>query len=93
MSNVQKIFYDLPTVADVLSLSEPTVKDLIRRDPSRHPGIAAAPARLNSADAERLYYPQILIFSIVRNPANPSIPITNSMRLSESNGGGVNPGM
>ena len=51
MSNVQKIFYDLPTVADVLSLSEPTVKDLIRRDPSRHPGIAAAPARLNSADA------------------------------------------
>lgn len=31
MSNVQKIFYDLPTVADVLSLSESTVKDLIRR--------------------------------------------------------------
>ena len=31
MSNVQKIFYDLPTVADVLSISESTVKDLIRR--------------------------------------------------------------
>ena len=57
------------------------------------PGIAAAPARLISADAGRLYYPPILIFSIVRNPARPSIPITNSMRLSESNGGGVNPGM
>ena len=48
MSNVQKIFYDLPTVADVLSLSEPTVKDLIRRDLT---SIAAAPSRLNSADA------------------------------------------
>ena len=58
-----------------------------------HPGIASAPGRLKSADAERLYYPPILIFSIVRNPARPSIPITNSMRLSESNGGGVNPGM
>lgn len=38
MSNVQKIFYDLPTVADVLSLSEPTVKDLIRRDLTKHRG-------------------------------------------------------
>lgn len=30
MSIVQKIFYDLPTVADVLSISESTVKDVNR---------------------------------------------------------------
>ena len=65
----------------------------LARIAATRPGIAAAPARLISADAGRLYYPPILIFSIVRNPARPSIPITNSMRLSDSRGGGVKVGI